>query len=162
MCFSCLAHGDIIDFVMQANELEFQAAIEHIAKEMGILLPDPQRGDKPEKPTKIQVGTRLIFDQSKNSIIEVPKYRLFRDREAAEIFVKRRELELEEKLCRVFALMGMVLAEGDKDLELIVAMAGDDFERRYFSLMKDKRWAFQKLIEWRNKTLNLRRQNEEK
>lgn len=152
-CFSCQAHGDIIAFVMQLQGLEFASAIEFIAKEMGIQIPELLPG-QPTKVIKIQVGSRLVFDQGKNSIVEVPKYRCFRDREEADIILKKNELELEEKMCRVLALIGAVLAEGDEVLELIVETAGNDFEKKYFSLMKDKRWAFGKIIEWRNKNLN--------
>ncbi len=162
MCFSCLAHGDIIDFVMQAIGLDFQAAIEHIAKDMGLLLPEPQQGDKPLKRIKFQVGSRLIYDPEQNLIYEMPKYRYFQNREEVNIFTKKRELELADKLCRALASIAMVLAEGDEELDLIVGTMGDEFERRFYSLMNDKRWAFQKIIEWRNKLLNQRRQNEKK
>lgn len=159
-CFSCQAHGDIIDFVMHANGLDFIASIRYIAQEMGIPIPDQQPGALHSKGVRIQIGSKFIFEQEKNSIVEVPRYRYFYDREAAEIFEKRGELEVAEKLCTALGLIAMVLAEHDEEIDLIVEIMGTDFEKRYFALMNDKRFAFGKIIEWQNK--NLKKEKEEK
>jgi len=160
-CFSCQASGDIITFVMNSCGLDFLSAILFIARELGIPLP-VLTGMGEMKVIKIRTGSRLEYDQKRNSIADVPQFRSFFSREVAEIYIKKRELDRDERLLVALASMAMVLAEGDEDLDLIVGTMGDEFERRFYSLMSDKRWAFQKIIEWRNKLLNQRRQNEKK
>ncbi|MDR1362153.1 MAG: DNA primase [Holosporaceae bacterium] len=41
-CFGCGAHGDIITFVMEYENLSFPEALEHLANTYGIPLPSPQ------------------------------------------------------------------------------------------------------------------------
>ena len=38
-CFGCGAHGDVIQFVQQANSVSFQDAIKYLAHEYGISIP---------------------------------------------------------------------------------------------------------------------------
>lgn len=44
-CFGCKAHGDIFDFVMAIRGFDFPAAIEHLASEAGVALPQDS-GDR--------------------------------------------------------------------------------------------------------------------
>ena len=45
-CFGCGAHGDVIGFAMQANNLSFPEAIETLAAEAGLEVPKPTAEDR--------------------------------------------------------------------------------------------------------------------
>ena len=90
-CFGCGAGGDVITFVMRAENLDYPAAIEFLAKRAGISLPDP--------------GDDKFFDKgvSRSRVIEMntAAARFFRDMlfdektgAAARAYVTRRRLEV--------------------------------------------------------------------
>lgn len=45
-CFGCGAHGSVIDFVMQADRLDFRDAVASLAASVGLAVPD----DRPDRP----------------------------------------------------------------------------------------------------------------
>ncbi|MFQ5785834.1 MAG: DNA primase [Alphaproteobacteria bacterium] len=45
-CFGCGAHGDVIGFVMRADNLSFPEAIEHLARTAGLALPERRPEDR--------------------------------------------------------------------------------------------------------------------
>ncbi len=51
-CFGCGAHGSVIDFMMQANGLAFREAVERLAEEAGLSLPQERAGDVAERERK--------------------------------------------------------------------------------------------------------------
>ena len=57
-CFGCGAHGDVIGFAMQANNLSFPEAVETLAAEAGLEVPKPTPEDRErhERQTGLQAG----------------------------------------------------------------------------------------------------------
>ena len=51
-CFGCGAHGDIIKFEMEANNLPFIEAVEKLAAKAGMQLPKLSREHKEEAEKK--------------------------------------------------------------------------------------------------------------
>lgn len=49
-CFGCAAHGDAIGFVMRADGLDFGAAVEQLAGEVGLALPDRRARSQANNP----------------------------------------------------------------------------------------------------------------
>ncbi|MBF0295556.1 MAG: DNA primase [Magnetococcales bacterium] len=58
-CFGCGASGDLFDFVMKSKSLDFNAAVEELAGQAGIRLPDTRQED-PEAARKRQAQDRLL------------------------------------------------------------------------------------------------------
>ena len=44
-CFGCGAHGDVVRFVIEQEGLPFRDAVERLAAEAGLAMPDEERGD---------------------------------------------------------------------------------------------------------------------
>ncbi|OSM07079.1 DNA primase [Magnetofaba australis] len=59
-CFGCGAHGDAIDFVMQARGLPFPEAVEALAMEAGMPLPEPDQPN-PQRDRERQERDRLLL-----------------------------------------------------------------------------------------------------
>ncbi|CAK8162468.1 DNA primase [Candidatus Xenohaliotis californiensis] len=55
-CFGCGVHGDIIDFLIRLDDLDFQDAVKHIADYAGILMPSSMKQDKKEHREHIIIG----------------------------------------------------------------------------------------------------------
>ncbi|HNM45892.1 MAG TPA: DNA primase [Candidatus Sumerlaeota bacterium] len=55
-CFGCGAGGSVIDFVMRTEKLDFREAIERLAKELGIELPQ----FRPVDPQQVDADQRLV------------------------------------------------------------------------------------------------------
>ncbi|MBF0181906.1 MAG: DNA primase [Magnetococcales bacterium] len=58
-CFGCGASGDLFDFVMKSKGLDFNAAVEELAGQVGIRLPET-RQDDPEAARKRENQDRLL------------------------------------------------------------------------------------------------------
>ena len=63
-CFGCGAHGDAIGFIKDYERLEFKEAIEALAQELGIALPE----FTPEQQKRAQVEQTLhtVLEEAKN------------------------------------------------------------------------------------------------
>ena len=62
-CFGCGAGGDVISFIMRAENLDYRDAVEHLAKMAGIPLEEDQ-SEKEQKPT---VNRQRIYDITKTA-----------------------------------------------------------------------------------------------
>src|SRR6266704_2790617 len=58
-CFGCGAHGDVIGFVMRAENLDFIEAIEKLAEEAGLVVPQstPQERERAQRQKTILDAT---------------------------------------------------------------------------------------------------------
>ena len=56
-CFGCGEHGDIISFTMKVNNMDFRAAIQELANQAGVKMPDY----KPRDPRVVQ-REESLFD----------------------------------------------------------------------------------------------------
>lgn len=61
-CFGCGAHGDVIGFIMQHDNLSFMDAVEMLAADAGLQMPkpDPQAAERAEK----QRGLHELMDEA--------------------------------------------------------------------------------------------------
>lgn len=72
-CFGCGAHGDVIGFVMQHDNLDFMSAMEVLSAEAGMQMPkpDPQAAEKAERAKTLHdvmdVATGLMQEQLENA-----------------------------------------------------------------------------------------------
>src|SRR6185436_13652712 len=94
-CFGCGAHGDAIGFVMRADNLDFIEAVERLAGEAGIAVPQqtPQerararRGDDPPLPPRL--GTAGPPDLAPHAGWRIPRAAPTRGRAAARLRPRR-------------------------------------------------------------------------
>ncbi|EHU8077413.1 DNA primase [Vibrio cholerae] len=61
-CFGCGAHGNIIDFVMEYDHLEFVEAIEELASFLGLEVPREQRSYGSSAPSKTRAQKLELYD----------------------------------------------------------------------------------------------------
>ena len=61
-CFGCGAGGDVITFVMRAENIDYPSALEHLANRCGVTLPD-ERTD----PRDRGVGRKRVFDMNREA-----------------------------------------------------------------------------------------------
>lgn len=52
-CFGCGASGNAISFLMDFDRLDFVAAIEHLARQRGLIIPYEEQGNSKHKDTKV-------------------------------------------------------------------------------------------------------------
>lgn len=149
-CFSCLVRGDIIDFVMKAQGMDYTAAILYIAQELQIPIPENSI-DHPPLIIKIPIGSKFVFDEEKNAIVEVPVSRQFYSRDDADAFIQKRSAEYEKKVNAAFYSTITEFMNMNDILDLIIGQMGTTFEKKYYSAMGDKTFAFNKIVEWKNK-----------
>ncbi len=76
-CFGCRAHGDVIDFVMRREGLDFRRALERLAG-----LPDPPKGPRQRAArARERRWDRLTLDEqvTMNTIVTVYQHRLWHE-----------------------------------------------------------------------------------
>ena len=72
-CFGCGAGGDVISFVMRAENLEYREAVELLAKQAGITIPEDRDRRREEGVSKARVmemnrvAARFFFEELKKS-----------------------------------------------------------------------------------------------
>lgn len=72
-CFGCGAGGDVISFVMRAENLEYREAVEMLAQQVGITIPEDKKYTRDEGVSKSRViemnriAARFFFEELKKS-----------------------------------------------------------------------------------------------
>ncbi len=59
-CFGCGVHGNVLDFVMEYDRLEFVDAIEELASQLGLEVPRENDGTAPRESQKRQINVTTM------------------------------------------------------------------------------------------------------
>ncbi len=91
-CFGCGANGTAITFLMEHNHQEFRDAIETLAQQAGMEIPDEATSNKPQVKTKTEDGIDLYKLTEKVSDFFEQQLKNHPEAEAAKQYLKNRGL----------------------------------------------------------------------